>query len=91
MVALLIGIIGGLALGVLTARASIQRKPVHGGLAHIAHYLGAASVTGALPAALSSLLLGYGVVQAIQFSIGFMLVGLLLLVIYAALEHDAGD
>jgi ABC-type phosphate/phosphonate transport system permease subunit len=85
MDALLIGVVCGLILGVFTARESARRKPVTEP-ARFAHYLGASSVAGTFPASLASLVLGYGAGLAVAMAIGFMLAGLLLLVIYAAVE-----
>ncbi len=88
MTSLLIGIVGGLILGVFTTRESLRRQPVRGGWpAHLLHYLGASSITGALPAGLASLFGGLGIGLTVILTVGFMVAGLIALMLCSILEQ----
>lgn len=88
--ALLIGLVAGLGLGVFTARSSARRQKIHSGAAaHLFHYIASAGVTGILPVVLASLILGGGFGLAFPLALSFMGVSLVSLVIFALIEQPA--
>lgn len=79
-IAVIVGIVGGGVLGIFIARRSADQDAVlGGGVARALHYAAAASFGGLLPATLTAIILGNGIVGA------FIMVGVFLTLCWLAL------
>jgi len=83
-------IVAGLAaiiLGPMTARSSLRRQPIHGGLpALVLHLLGTAAFVTVIPGVLTALIVGGGFGLAFPFGVAMLLLSLLLFFLFGLLE-----
>lgn len=88
-IALLVGIVVAVVLGVPTARSSAHREPLYGGmLPGLFHYVACCAIAG-LPFAVLGTVFTAGLWSAIQVAITFLLVMYTSLFLFAATEHAA--
>lgn len=77
-------------LGPLTARSSMRREPVYGGLAaRVFHLIGASAVIGVVPGVLTALILGGGFRVALPIALMFLAVSFAALLLFALFERPA--
>jgi hypothetical protein len=89
IVALLIGVGFGLAIGVKIARDSNSRQPVEGGLmAQAFHYLACAGLTGMLPFIIAGLIVGLKFLALFVTALGFLALTAVFLIVYAVFDRD---
>ena len=92
ILALVIGAGVAIFFGAFIARKSAAEDKIHGGtVAQVFHYIASACVAGVLPVVIASLVLGNGFRFSFPAAIGFLSVGWLALLIYAAVEKSARD
>lgn len=88
--ALLVGLIIGGLLAIYVIRRSLREEKVYGGVpAQIFHFLGALGFCMTLPTVLAALILGGGFGIAFPLGIGLVIASLIMLVIFAVVEHPA--
>lgn len=84
------GVFFALLIGVLAARSSARREQIYGGLlAQAFHYIGAGALAAVIPCVLTAIILGGGFRVAFPVALGFVLVSLAALVIFAIFEMPA--
>jgi hypothetical protein len=93
LIALLIGGIVGLILGIFVARKSAAEKPIRGGMAaSLFHYLGASASVAVLPTILiGTFVYRLGLVRNILLAVGVLVVSAVCLLLYAVFESQAGQ
>jgi ABC-type Fe3+ transport system permease subunit len=90
MIAILIGAVCGLVLGIKIARDSNAKLAVKGGpLAQIFHYLASASLTGMLPYIVTGLIVGLSFLKLFGTAVGFLALTGIFLLIHAVFERTA--
>lgn len=90
LTALAIGIGIGLIAGIFIARRSAREAPIYGGLPALAlHYIGASLFVSALPSALTSLILGRGLLGALTAAFTCVIASLIAFLIFATVEAPA--
>jgi len=86
-IALIVGILFGLGVGVLTARASQRRDPIYGGgAAHALHYL-TASMSTAMPVTVLACLFTGGFLYALTVAVSLLVVMYAFAMGFAAAER----
>lgn len=76
-----------LIFGPLTARSSMRREPIHGGIvAQILNFLASIAMMAVVPGVLASIILGHNAGFAIVLGVILMLICYLLLVGFAVVE-----
>jgi hypothetical protein len=89
LVAVGIGVVLGLAQGILIAREANRRAPVVGGTpGQVLHYLACSGLASTLPFVIAGLIVGLRFVVLFGTAVGFLVVTFGLLVAYAAVERD---
>ena len=88
--AVIVCIIFAVIFGPLTARSSLRREPVHGGLLPVLfNLLGASALVAVLPGVITALVLGGGFRLAFPLALACVAISLGALMIFAALEYPA--
>jgi hypothetical protein len=76
--------------GPLTARSSMRRAPIYGGvLAKAFHLLGASAIIGVVPGVITALILGGGFGVAFPVALLFLAIGFGTLLLFAIFERPA--
>jgi hypothetical protein len=90
LIAVVIGVVLGLAQGILIARQANRREPVRGGaLGQTLHYLACAGLTSTLPFIVAGLIIGLRFVVLFATAVGFLAITFGLLVACVMVERDA--
>ncbi len=90
LIAVLIGVVLGLALGVKIARDSNAEQPVRGGmLAQVFHYLACAGLSGMLPFIIAGIIVGLPFVKLFGTALGFLALTAVFLLVHAGTERTA--
>ncbi|MFQ3565877.1 MAG: hypothetical protein SNJ59_02650 [Aggregatilineales bacterium] len=90
LTALAIGVSIGLIAGIFIARRSAREAPIYGGLPALAlHYVGASLFISSLPTALTSLILGRGLLGAVTAAFTCVIASLITFIVFAIVEAPA--
>jgi hypothetical protein len=89
LIAVFIGLVIGLVLGVKIARDSHKRQPVVGGIVGQAlHYLACSGLTSVLPFIIAGIVVGLPFLQLFGTGVGLLALTAVFLVIYALIERS---
>jgi hypothetical protein len=91
LIAVFVGALCGLVLGIKIARDSNKKQPVKGGpLAQTFHYLACAGITAVLPFVITGLVVGLPFVQLFGTAVGFLALTAAFLLLDVVVERSAG-
>ena len=91
LIAVFIGSVIGLLLGVKIARDSHARQPVKGGkLAQTFHYLACAGITGVLPFVITGVVVGLPFLYLFGTAVGFLALTAAFLLLDVVVERSDG-
>jgi hypothetical protein len=90
MIAVGIGLLIGLAIGIKIARDSHKKQPVLGGVpAQIFHYLACSGISSVLPFIITGLIVGLGFLSLFSTAVGLLALTALCLLVDALIERTA--
>ena len=91
LIAVLIGAVCGLVIGIKIAHDSNRKQPVRGGiLAQVFHYLACAGLTSMLPFVIAGIIVGLGFLALFGTAVGFLALTGVFLLIHAGFERASG-
>lgn len=90
--AVLIGAAFGAVIGIYLRQQSLKEKPINGGMpAEVFHYLACAMLGSTTPFIIAAIVNGLPFLTMFGTAIGFLLVGAIMVIGYAAFESQAPE
>jgi ABC-type Fe3+ transport system permease subunit len=90
VIAVVIGAVFGLVIGVKIARDSHRRQPVQGSIARVFHYLACAGLASMLPFIIAGIVFGLRFLVLFGTAVGFLALTAVFLLAYASFEQTTG-
>jgi ABC-type Fe3+ transport system permease subunit len=90
VIAVLIGLVFGLVIGVKIARDSNRKLPVQGAIAQVFHYLACAGLASMLPFIVAGIVVGLRFLALFGTAVGFLALTAVFLLVYAGFERVSG-